>query len=350
MPKKFTLEDFIKACNLKHNNLYDYTMTTYKNMKTPIVVTCPVHGQVTQIPQNHLRQGCHLCNELIKNNKQNEFIEKAKIKHGDFYDYSNVEYIDTQTKVSIICPSHGEFKVSPRDHLRYTCKKCYHDSMKYNLTDFIRLSQSIHGNKYDYKEVSSLTAKIKIICNEHGPFYQQPRNHIAGQGCRSCARRYTTEQFIQKAQQIHNNRYQYDVTVYEMAKTKVNIRCNIHGIFEQNASSHLCGVGCPSCNWNISNAETAWLNKLGIKTRNKVITTNTGQKFKVDGYDEETKTVYEFNGDYWHGNPKVYPASDIHPTRKITFGELYEATILKQKILEENGYTVVSIWESDFLT
>ena len=70
--------------------------------------------------------------------------------------------------------------------------------------------------------------------------------------------------------------------------------------------------------------------------------------FKFDGYCKETNTVYEFMGDFFHGNPKLYNQNDINPLNKKTFGELYRNTINREKYLIKRGYNVISIWENDF--
>ena len=70
--------------------------------------------------------------------------------------------------------------------------------------------------------------------------------------------------------------------------------------------------------------------------------------FKVDAFDPITNTVYEFNGDYWHGNPQVFDANKLHPDRKISFGELYLRTLQRESILKSAGYNVVSVWERDY--
>ena len=76
---------------------------------------------------------------------------------------------------------------------------------------------------------------------------------------------------------------------------------------------------------------------------------NDGKWFFIDAWDEETNTVYEFHGDYFHGNPNLFKAEDLNKTVKKTYGELYEATMQKKQILEEMGYNYVCVWESDFL-
>ena len=75
---------------------------------------------------------------------------------------------------------------------------------------------------------------------------------------------------------------------------------------------------------------------------------NNDKYFFLDAYDEDTNTVYEFHGDYYHGNPNIFNAEDLNKTVKKTFGELHEATMQKKAVLEDLGYNYISIWESEF--
>ena len=70
--------------------------------------------------------------------------------------------------------------------------------------------------------------------------------------------------------------------------------------------------------------------------------------YKFDGYCEKTNTVYEFHGDFWHGNPKLYNKNEIHPLTKKSFGELYNNTVQKENIIKSNGYNLITIWESEY--
>ena len=138
---------------------------------------------------------------------------------------------------------------------------------------------------------------------------------------------------------------------YINSSTKVKIICNKHEIFELTPNDHLQGSGCPSCPHHISGPETEWLDLIGIindSEHRNVFLRNSGRKFKVDGYDPATNTIYEFNGDYWHGNPSKFKSNDINERTHCTFGELYQKTLEKERILKEAGYNIISIWESDF--
>lgn len=177
------------------------------------------------------------------------YIQKAKKIHGDKYDYSLVEYNRSNSKISIICKLHGLFKQEANSHLQgFNCPKCV--GRNKTTEEIIRESIKIHGNKYDYSltnYINSLT-KIEIICKEHGSFFQKPYDHLIGKKCPKCVGKYkTTEEFVMEANIIHNNRYDYSMCKYEKAIKKIKIICNIHGMFEQTPTNHLEGKGCPIC-------------------------------------------------------------------------------------------------------
>ena len=117
-----------------------------------------------------------------------EFIEKARQVHGDKYDYSKVEYKNNKTKICIVCPIHGEFWQRPNDHLNGRgCDKCG-GTATMTLQDFIEKSNIIHKNKYDYSKVeyTNYETKVYIVCPKHGEFWQNPHSHLNGCGCPKC--------------------------------------------------------------------------------------------------------------------------------------------------------------------
>ncbi len=189
------------------------------------------------------------------------FIEKANLIHNNFYDYSQVEYVNMRTKVKIICPVHGSFEQLPNNHLNSQgCPMCANKSRNNwhvkNLKQFIEKANLIHNNFYNYSQVefTTLKSKVKIICPVHGIFEQSANNHLNGSGCPECKKEKlkkkhskTTEEFVEKANLIHNNFYNYSLTNYINNKTKVKIICPIHGIFEQTPHNHLHKQGCPFC-------------------------------------------------------------------------------------------------------
>ena len=183
------------------------------------------------------------------------FIERANKIHGNKFDYSKVNYVNSKTKVCIICPIHGEFWQKPYSHLNgrgcNLCSKPVHDT-----ESFIRESKKIYGNKYDYSKVQYVDAKTKvcIICPKHGEFWVTPNNHLRGRGCYNCGREVcakkqslSTQQFIDKAREVHGDKYDYSKANYTNNHTEVCIICPIHGEFWQKPMKHLSGHGCPKC-------------------------------------------------------------------------------------------------------
>jgi len=188
------MNKFIEKAKKIHNNKYDYSLIEYINSKTKVKIICPEHGIFEQEPGNHsFKQGCPICSN--KNMSTNIFIEKAKKIHNNKYDYSLIEYINSKTKVKIICPEHGIFEQKPNTHLTgRNCNKCANTirgfKKKLNLDEFIEKAQLIHGNKYDYSLVEYINsqAKVKIICSKHGIFEQKPNTHIFKKsGCQNCS-------------------------------------------------------------------------------------------------------------------------------------------------------------------
>jgi len=272
MGKKLTTKEFIKKAKYIHKNKYEYTFVNYVNSSTKVKIICLKHDVFEQTPNDHLDgRGCPKCAGNIKSNS-NEFIEKAKIIHKNKYDYSLVEYKQNKTKVKIICPTHGEFIQRPNDHLIGDgCPKCG-GTEKSNTSEFIKKANIIHNNKFDYSEINYIGAniKVKIKCPIHGIFEQLPSGHLTGYGCSKCSDKIkkTTEIFINKANIVHNNKYDYSETNYISANIKVKIKCPIHGIFEQIPNSHLRTNGCSLCSGSKTNINF-FIEKANIIHNNK---------------------------------------------------------------------------------
>jgi hypothetical protein len=349
--KKSNTNQFINKSKEIHGDKYDYSKVEYKNAREKIKIICKIHGEFLQTPNSHLRRkGCRKCSTEINSDKQrkttNQFIKDAIQIHGDKYDYSKVEYKYAIEKVIIICKEHGEFLQSPNSHLIGSgCNKCAGIGLS-NTEEFIEKSIKIHGNKYDYTKVNYIKSneKIIIICKKHGEFSQITNSHLHGRGCELCGKetmkkkqRTEVDDFIKNANIRHNNKYDYSKINYINARTKIIIICKEHGEFLQIPSNHLRGSGCNICNCNYSLMQINWLNLLeNIYNINIAHMENGGEykipntNFKADGYCKEINTIYEFHGDYWHGNPNRYNLNEINKVTKCTFGELYEKTLKKE--------------------
>lgn len=198
MGKRLSKEEFIKRAKEVHGNKYDYSNVEYINSHSKVIIKCKQHGEFSQKAYVHLNgHGCPICasNLIVDKNKltTEEFIKKAKTLYGEKYDYSKVNYVNNSTKVCIICPKHGEFHIRPNDFLGgHSCKKCGYVflsyKLKHNKEEFIQKAKEIHGNKYDYSKVeyNGLENNVIIICPKHGEFSQKPKCHLNGHGCQKC--------------------------------------------------------------------------------------------------------------------------------------------------------------------
>lgn len=183
-----------------------------------------------------------------------EFVQKLISIHGNKYDYKLIEYVNSRTKVIIICHKHGQFeKVAGQlIHDKQGCSECAKE--KISTEEIIERSIKIHGNKYDYSLVNykNLKTKVKIICPTHGIFEQTPEIHVIKKsGCPKCYgnKKLTTEEFIKQANEVHSEKYDYSLANYINKRTKLKIICPIHGVFEQKPEDHIRNKSeCPICN------------------------------------------------------------------------------------------------------
>eukprot|EP01084_Bolivina_argentea_P114354 203603_1 len=343
---------FIEKSNLVHNNFYDYSKVNYTNNTTKVKIKCPNHGEFMQRPKQHLRgEGCKECGYIKRANKnkysQNEFVEKANLVHNNLYDYSKTSYKHSETKITIICPAHGEYEQTPKAHLNgQGCFECgLHkrgNSRRKSCTEFIQEANKFHNNLYDYSKVKykNNRTKVIIICPEHSEFEQAPHLHLIGNGCPKCAGRILDPgDFRKKANKIHHQLYDYSKVNYVNNKTKVTIICKKHGEFEQTPSDHICKKhGCPIC--RASKGELRVLNHLRTK----------GVKFKHQKYEEFLlKTIiYDF---YIYDN-ELYLEYDgnIHFMDSIwtTYEMQHKKDLFKDEFIRKNNKKLLRIHYKDY--
>lgn len=195
-----------------------------------------------------------------------EFLIRAEEIHGDLYDYSYVEYLNTGTPVRIICPKHGEFMCSPRNHLRPEkprgCPKCGRDRQIKFATkpfdEFVSVAKKIHYGRYQYIPETYARAKsnMTMICAEHGEFRQTPDSHLRGAGCPTCAgetraKKYRDSHASAVAQLVasqSDGKVMLDATSYRGQNAGALFNCKQHGNFERRVILALKTTHpCPEC-------------------------------------------------------------------------------------------------------
>lgn len=195
---------------------------------------------------------------------KDEVIERIKNIHGDKYGgVDDINYVNIGTKIKLICPIHTDFYITPKSIFNGCgCRQCAQianaNKTKYNIDTFIEKAREIHGDKYDYNQSTYINCatKLKIVCPIHGVFEQTPSKHLSGQGCPKCGHNsfMTIKELIEEARNIHHDKYDYSKTEYVDYNTKVCIICPEHGEFWQYPYQHIGRKnGCPKCG-NIATA------------------------------------------------------------------------------------------------
>lgn len=148
--------------------------------------------------------------------------------------------------------------------------------------------------------------------------------------------------FAEKAIARHGDRYSYDKVQYTGQLVMVTVVCRLHGDFDVRPKAHLLGKGCRTCfpaNKKYSNKSCDWLDFVASQDGITIQHARNAEEFrvpstpyKVDGYCVETGVLYEFLGDFWHGNPAKFAPDEYH----------------RLDVIRALGYTVVCMWERDW--
>ena len=343
--KRYTQEGFIKKCTEIHKGKYDYSKTVFTGVKDKVCIICPIHGEFWQNAHDHIQgHGCRKCGGTNPLTTE-EFIRRAREEHGDKYDYSKVNYVDAQTKVCIICHEHGKFWQLPINHVNgQGCPKCH--GVCNSTEDFIHNARKVHGDKYDYSKTEYVASKmpVTIICPEHGEFQQMPVKHLSGHGCPKCgleSRRkkqfLTQDEFIEKAKQVHGDKYDYSKVEYKSMINKIRIICPEHGEFWQRPVDHVNEHGCPKCGQLMSKCEDEIYGFLLIFLKSEEIIRHDRKILdgrEIDIYIPSKKVGIEYNGLKWHSEE---------------FNKDFSYHLSKTEKAYKNGVKLIQIFEDEYL-
>ena len=352
---------FINKANIIHMNKYDYSKSIYISARDNMIIICKKHGDFEQSPNRHLSgSGCKKC----ANDKTKEIMsmpweiykEQLEKIHNNIYDYSNVIWRGSDNEINVKCNTHGNFTIRAQFHKNGTgCQKCSKENKiqynKHTTEIFIEMAIKIWANTYDYSKVDYKDSnnKVIIICKTHGEFEQIPPNHLK-YGCGACGRESNKRniylkdkcksEFISKANDIHENIYDYSSTHYHNAKSKVIVICEKHSEFSITPNNHLRGKGCPKC---INKTEQKLYDELY-----KYYPLLT-QQFKVEWCKYKNKLPYDF---VLEDNKIIIELDGKHHFKDIiswnsTLKETHKNDIYKMKCANDNGYSVVRIFQPD---
>ena len=228
-----TTAEFIERARQTHGETYDYSLVDYGNSVTPVTIVCQTHGRFQQTPDGHLRgSGCPRCAWAKPRRRSASrttagFVARARAKHpAEGYDYSLVVYVDQRTAVTIICPEHGPFAQKPYVHMSKRtrgggycgCPRC--GSQRAAATNLrppeevLSAARERHADRYDYSQAVYRGARepMTILCREHGPFDQVASNHLAGKGCPRCQidnNTLSVREFTARMDGVYDQQYDY---------------------------------------------------------------------------------------------------------------------------------------------
>lgn len=386
-----------------HGEKYDYSKFKYLNARTKCTIICPEHGEFQQLARKHTAgQGCPTCAAKHTNDYRilgtKEFIERAIKKHGNTYDYSKSNYVNSTTKVEIICSIHGSFHQNPHSHTNGRgCPKCrtIRDIVQYD--DVINQATIKHSNKYKYGKI--LGNKIEIVCEKHGLFLSSIRQHLLGSGCKKCnyeqnkhrksiehyvnkinyqcvlideknvtfkcekhgefsvslssikngaackecaynklsqSNNLGIEEFINRSSTIHSNRYNYSKVQYTNQNDKVLIVCPEHGEFWQSPRKHMLGQGCKTC--SISKCQLELYNSIKDVADIIINDRSTISPYEIDLLIKGHNIGIEVDGVYYHSFNRPESKSEVLKHRN------------KQEIAADKGIFLMRFREDEILT
>lgn len=382
---RYTLPIFLERATDINGDKYDYSEITEQHINdgvrshVPIICNTCQYRWASSI-NHHINKkgGCPNCAGVAPWTFE-RFLIKAKTTHGDKFDYSQVteHHINNgkNSRVPIICNT-CEYTWEPTifSHIngKHGCPDCA-GNIPWTRERFMERAVKIHGDNYNYSQIIpqhiiNQDSHVPVTCNICQYYWEPPiTSHINRKnGCPDCSGKvqWTLERFKERGFKIHGNAYDYSqITEQHIinSHSSVPIICNnCKNKWTPSIGHHINRKdGCPHCRTNkrYSQAAIDWLKSIeqkeGIVVQCAIseggeykIPSPNGGYYKFDGYHAPTNTVYEYYGDYWHGNPKVYDQNIINPSSGKTYGELHQRTIDREKYIRSFGYNLVTKWET----
>lgn len=238
---------------------WDLSLAYPSTTRDKVTVICRDHGEFVQ-PANSLVSGILGCPECPGSNArwtQDTFIRAVNRRWDHRWDLSKVTFTSTKGNVTVLCREHGEF-LHRAEYLlagKIGCSKCASNT-RLTQEEYQSRVLSVWGDRWDLSEVvyESSSSKVKLICRDHGEFYQTPSNTFAGKiGCNKCLRDsvVSNEEYLRKLYNVWGDRWDTSRVVYTGTHNKVILGCREHGWFDMIAYTSLLGViGCFQCNGN----------------------------------------------------------------------------------------------------
>lgn len=343
-------DDWKERARAKHDGKYLYTSPT-RDENNKIRITCPDHGEFSQLPAKHLYgSGCPKCSGV-----GSDKLAQLKERFPN-WSWEGVSVTGSKEKLALTCPEHGEFQVSFNTLMTgrkgaSPCSKCNivarGQAARVSVDAWVQRVGRAWGDsiKLIPESVGRCQDKAKFVCSKHGEFESVLADVANGHGCPSCGkerfnlwldsdRKVSAEEFWERANLVRGGLYEYDLSTYVDQKTPMRMICKAHGEFWQIPRNHTTLMaGCPSCSNHRSQGEAAvadYIRSLGfeVATRQRRF-----EGKEMDILVEELNLAIEYCGLYWHGDTLKEPYYHVD----------------KMHLAERYGYRLITIFEDEWL-
>jgi hypothetical protein len=181
---KYTTESFFQKAKEKHGDTYDYSLVDFKSIDTPVTIICKEHGAFQTTGKTHINGSiCMKCSQIKQSlnsrSTTEEFVEKSRNTHGDKYEYTFVNYINSKTKVNITCKTHGNFYQNPNSHISGRgCQKCSKNCYSQIAIRWLSFLSQLYGIQIQHAEnegeycIPDTKMKVDGYCRENNTIYE----------------------------------------------------------------------------------------------------------------------------------------------------------------------------------
>ncbi len=359
MPPKLTVEQFIQRSTITHQAKYDYSKVVYTGTHNKVIICCPLHGEYEQSPMSHMKGiGCKQCGLEQKkqtclekygvDNPRKSTDIKNKIKQTWLETYgvdnplksSNIKNKVKQTCLEKYGVDNPRKSTDIKNKIKLTCLEKYgvdNPSKSYNIQDKKRDTVLTKFGVDNPRKSEVVKNGIKQTVLDRYGVDHHSQQHLIDILPLITDYDWLLEQYINQnktATQIANELGTSGFTVCNyLKKHEIEIK-------------QFCAHSFKAIQWldSIMKSENIHIQHAGNDGEYRIPST----RYKADGYCKETNTVYEFYGDYWHGNPTIFHPDVINESTNCTMGELYQKTIKRELDIQRLGYNMIIIWENDW--
>ncbi len=366
---------FINTSNIVHNNFYDYSLVQYSTTYTLVKIICPIHGVFEQLPKYHIKgSGCKRCATIHRQQtnlqkyghrnaahgigRQDQIRKTCMLKYGVEWAIQSSEVLEkqTQTNLHLYNVKHIVQMQKTIDSRMTKCLDLYgvdNPFKSHKLQEIIKQNNiEKYGVEYPLQSLDIRTAISDKKHLKYGDRYYNNSTKTKITNLKKYGCHPNQHHMVDSLQLITNPNWLFDQYINQN-KSAIQIADEL-GVWDTTVGNYLRKYEIEiKLTTNYSYKSIQWLDSIqeqeGINIQHAL---NGGEyqipgtRYKADGYCHKTNTIYEFHGDYWHGNPQLYAPDVINEVNDKSMGELYQKTIEREEQIRSMGYNLVVIWEN----